>query len=112
MCEFVRYGFGYDSVHDDYRVVRIAQFPNVVQNDVRIYSLKSNGWRMGKDFPYRLCCTTHGVFVSDALHWLVILPDKKMVSMIVSFNLGTEEYGLLPGPSISHVENMSILREL
>ncbi|KAL8126225.1 hypothetical protein AgCh_013499 [Apium graveolens] len=32
--------------------------------------------------------------------------------MIVSFDLGTEEYGLVPGPLIYNVKNISILREL
>lgn len=60
-CDFISYGVGYDTVSDDYNVVRIAQF--VGMNEVKIFSLKFNEWSKGEDFPYRLGCTTQGVFV-------------------------------------------------
>ncbi|KAE9453271.1 hypothetical protein C3L33_14825, partial [Rhododendron williamsianum] len=41
------YGFGYDSVTDDYKVVRVVQHHGVafMDSEVWVYSLKSNSWK-------------------------------------------------------------------
>lgn len=103
-CEFVIYAFGYDSLHDDYKVVRIVQFPCMVKNEVKIFSLKMNSWRRVKDFPYRLCGTSHGVFLHGALHWFVTKRSGSKFAIIATFDLGTEKYGSLPQP---HYSDMS-----
>ncbi|KAF7154356.1 hypothetical protein RHSIM_Rhsim01G0117900 [Rhododendron simsii] len=75
------YGFGYDSVTDDYKMVRFVQFfqrgtDNFVSS-VKVYSMKSNSWRKIPDFPYCLyheqCCA---VLVESALHW--VLPHLRL----------------------------------
>ncbi|WOG91400.1 hypothetical protein DCAR_0310649 [Daucus carota subsp. sativus] len=109
-CEFVSYGFGYDSVRDDYKVVRIAQFPDMVKNEVKVFSLKKNGWRRVLDFPYRVSTSEHGVFLDSAVHWLVCKRFGSEAAVIASFNLGTEKYGLLPQPRYSDMsDNMATL---
>lgn len=95
------YGFGYDCVNDDYKVVWISVCSCELDLDTefRVYSLKSNSWRRIKDFPYVIELGTNGrrqnVFVNGALHWPVTLTSD---SNIVSFNLATEEFGLIPLP--------------
>ncbi|KAL8126259.1 F-box protein CPR1-like [Apium graveolens] len=114
-CEFITYGFGYDSVHDDYNVVRIAQFPDVKMNEVKIYSLKFNEWRRGDDFPYRLGCTTQAVYLNDALHWMATIPTQFGFDLptSVAFDLATQEYRLIPKPPYSGFsEFMEILTVL
>ncbi|PHT32487.1 hypothetical protein CQW23_28824 [Capsicum baccatum] len=52
-CLFCRYGFGYDELHDDYKVV--IMFADTLLNEenvmihVKIYSLMRNCWRTVKD---------------------------------------------------------------
>ncbi|KAL8126223.1 F-box protein CPR1-like [Apium graveolens] len=104
-CEFVSYGFGYDSVCDDYKVVRIAQFPDLVKNEVKVFSLKKIVWRRVQDFPYVLYATAQGVFLDGVLHWLATKRSKTEAVVIASFDLGTEKYGSLPHPRYSDMSD-------
>ncbi|KAL8135192.1 hypothetical protein AgCh_010016 [Apium graveolens] len=109
LCEVIVYGFGYNSVADDYYVVRIAQFRPQFKSEVQIYSLKLNQWRRSNDFPYRLTSTTHAVFVDGALNWLVGSRHFKDVK-IASFDLATEEYRLIEPPGYPTSVYKGILR--
>lgn len=72
ICEKIIYGFGYDHVNDDYKVLRIAQFWDEVVDEVKVYNLKSNSWRRIKDFPYYLSYKrADGMLVNGALHWVL-----------------------------------------
>ncbi|XWS23756.1 hypothetical protein CRYUN_Cryun28dG0042500 [Craigia yunnanensis] len=98
------YGFGYDSMNDDYKLVRIVQEidysrnPPVLISEVKIYSLKTNTWRRpGEEIPnYYLdneCWRTAGTFLYRTLHWLGF---KERIwgrpSNIIAFDVGTEKY--------------------
>lgn len=114
-CDFITYGFGYDSVNDDYNVVRIAQFPDVKMNEVKIYSLKFNEWRRGEDCPYRLGCTTQAVYLNGALHFMDFVPTQFGFELpgFVALDLATEEYRSIPQPPYSgSLEFMVILTVL
>ncbi|XP_059643589.1 F-box protein CPR1-like isoform X2 [Cornus florida] len=108
ICEFIVYGFGYDSVSDDYKLVRVVQFyekddDDSFDNEVKVYSLKSNTWRRVQDFPYYLPYKReHAMVVSGALHWLVSRrPESdKADKFIAAFDLGVEEYRLVPLPEL------------
>ncbi|KAK1392821.1 F-box domain-containing protein [Heracleum sosnowskyi] len=104
-CQFVSYGFGHDSVSDDYKIVRIAQFPDLVKNEVKVFSLKKNVWRRVQDFPYVLYATAPGVFLDGVLHWLVNKRSGSEAVVIASFDLGTEKYGSLPQPRYSDMSD-------
>ncbi|KAL6553509.1 hypothetical protein OROGR_007351 [Orobanche gracilis] len=100
-CERIIYGFGYDCVNDDYKVVRIIHFFGEVENEVKVYSMKSDSWRRIEDFPYFLCYKhAHGVLVGGALHWAVTMDDDldDPERWIASFDIATEEYHLIPRP--------------
>ncbi|XP_059631104.1 F-box protein CPR1-like [Cornus florida] len=110
-CEFIVYGFGYDCVSDDYKLVRMVQFfgysVNSFYSEVKVYSLKANSWRRIQGFPYYLRHHgVNGVLVSGALHW-VVSPRAKSNSadMIAAFDLGVEKYRLLPGSDRMTVYN-------
>ncbi|CAL5344395.1 unnamed protein product [Camellia sinensis] len=102
------YGFGYDFVTDDYKLMRTTQFQgknwDLFESEVRVYSLKSNSWRRIQDFPYYLWHSfQHGVFVGGALHWVV---SRNYVSdsvnfLVAAFDLTNEEYRLVPQPEFS-----------
>ncbi|GMP40183.1 hypothetical protein CsSME_00010728 [Camellia sinensis var. sinensis] len=100
------YGLGYDSVSDDYKVMRIARINDYrfvhYESEVRVYSLKSNSWRKVGDFPHHLeldLCT--GLLVGGALHWSV--NPKPMLRedgphALIAFDLGAEEYRMVSLP--------------
>ncbi|XP_059646513.1 F-box protein CPR1-like [Cornus florida] len=107
-CPNTAYDFGYDSVNDDYKVVRITQLYDKDDNDsfdsiVKIYSLKSNSWRRIQDFPYYFLHNgPDAALASGAFHWVVSRkPYSDTVRLIAAFDLGIEQYRLVPLPEFS-----------
>ncbi|KAL0321085.1 UNVERIFIED_CONTAM: F-box protein CPR1 [Sesamum radiatum] len=100
------YGFGYDSVNDDYKVVRIVEFRHKIAHvwmasETKIYSLKSNSWRRIEGFPYPLPFLRGNwrVHLNGALHTLVEDPDSIDSARIMAFSLQTEKHYQVPMPS-------------
>ncbi|XP_059629553.1 F-box protein CPR1-like [Cornus florida] len=81
------FGFGYDCVHDDYKVVRMVEF----------YGKDNDSFEI-QDFPYYLWYPTEkGEFASGALHWVVRpKPESDKSRLIAAFDLGDKEYRLVP----------------
>ncbi|KAM7522691.1 hypothetical protein LguiA_012593 [Lonicera macranthoides] len=102
--QFVAFGFGYDDVSDDYKVVRMVQFyeedaKHSFRSEVSIYSMKPDSWRRIGDFPYYFTYErVSGVLASGALHWVVTRNRSSSENLIVAFDLRTEEYRLVPQP--------------
>ncbi|KAH7837119.1 hypothetical protein Vadar_009875 [Vaccinium darrowii] len=101
----ISYGFGYDSVSDDYKVVRFVQLYNqpiadTFASEVKVYNMKSNSWRSIQDFPYWFRdYQSRGVLIGSALHWVVSRkPLSDIAKFIVAFDLAAEDYQLLPLP--------------
>ncbi|OIS98469.1 f-boxkelch-repeat protein [Nicotiana attenuata] len=72
---YIMYGFGYDELHDDYKVVVISNSSsyNVLDHAVvvRIYSLKSDSWR-------NICeCYEADIYI-ESLVWPVITKQTRM----------------------------------
>ncbi|PHT36737.1 hypothetical protein CQW23_24437 [Capsicum baccatum] len=66
------YGFGYDELNDDYKVVCLTQ--KVYDDDSRynvdkIYSLKNNSWKCLDEFRIGKLSNQTGMFVNGKLHW-------------------------------------------
>lgn len=99
------YALGYDSKHDDYKVVRVVQASVRVDSEclfseTKIYSLKANSWKKVEDFPYMLPHSKRwGVYLNDALHTVVKQSHKSEV--IMAFDLGKEEHYEVPMPKFS-----------
>jgi len=121
LCERIVYGFGYDHVHDDYKVVRIIQFfeqnPDLYDSEVKVYSLKTGSWRRIADFPreyYLSYKRASGVYVNGYLHWVVARkPESDGTQLIVAFDLGSEECRVVPQPKYSTGEfhlNVGVLQ--
>ncbi|KAA8516860.1 hypothetical protein F0562_017322 [Nyssa sinensis] len=119
-CPFIVYGFGHDVVNDEYKVVRMVQY-YVQDNDsfdseVKVYNLKSNSWRRIPDFPYYLCHDeVNGILAGGALHWVVRRkPKPATANLIAGFDIGTEEYRLVPQPEYENKKflmNIGVLGE-
>ncbi|XVF39180.1 hypothetical protein PTKIN_Ptkin01aG0014800 [Pterospermum kingtungense] len=90
------YGFGYDSIGDDYKVVRIVQQEgDNVSSEVQIYSLKANTWRCSQEIPNN-CFISHSgetgrTFLCGALHWFVI-KQKRKEYCVMAVDIGSEKY--------------------
>lgn len=99
---YTNYGFGYDSESDDYKVVAITVIygsNDQVYSEVKVLGLKVDSWKRAPDFPYYFDRYVHGELVDRALHWVVKVSSKsKSEKLIAAFDLGTEEFKLLPQP--------------
>ncbi|XP_062088510.1 F-box protein CPR1-like [Humulus lupulus] len=99
IIEFGIAGFGYDSVNDDHKLLRMIHYFGVdirsFRSEIKVYSLKYNTWKRVGDFPYRDGYKHHGigVFVSGSLHWMVTRESQSYASFfVVAFDFATEEY--------------------
>ncbi|PON58761.1 F-box domain containing protein [Trema orientale] len=116
---YIIFGFGYDPINDDYKLVRMVQFfgrdSDSFDSEVKVYSAKSNTWKRISDFPYYLCYKRgYGVLASNALHWVVSqTPESDISKFIVAFDLVTEEYREVPQPDYVDEDfhmNVEVLR--
>ncbi|KAG8385828.1 hypothetical protein BUALT_Bualt03G0085800 [Buddleja alternifolia] len=104
-CVDERYALGYDSKHDDYKVVRVIQASTRVDggclsSETKIYSLRSNSWKQVEDFPYMLpSCKRWGVYLNDALH--TVVKDSQCSEVIMAFNVAKEEHYEVPKPRVN-----------
>ncbi|XP_060190780.1 F-box protein CPR1-like [Lycium barbarum] len=100
---YIRYGFGYDAINDDYKVVKIFSFPKderKYENMVKIYSLRSNSWKMSESFSGGYINAQSGVILNEALHWEVShCRGSGAHSKIMTLDLATETYGVMELPS-------------
>ncbi|XP_055962125.1 F-box protein CPR1-like [Mercurialis annua] len=109
-CRVSVFGFGYDCVFHDYKVVRIAQFSGVdrksFESEVKVFSLRKNFWRRIADMPYCVLYPgENGVYANGALHWLVSRsPDFDVANIIVALDLGVEGYKEVPQPEFADVQ--------
>lgn len=99
--EVARFGFGYDSATDDYKVVRIMEFRSsngFCSSEVKVYGLKSNSWKRVQNLP-----SNHRYFgsyihcLNSALHWLTN-PDLGNTFIILTLYHVSEKYHEFPTP--------------
>ncbi|GLT78066.1 hypothetical protein SLA2020_496130 [Shorea laevis] len=97
------FGFGYDPMTDDYKLVRLV-FPDTdyvgfesVPSLVEIYTLRTSIWRSitAPGPHYLIRYWSSPVFVSGALHWSANTPPRQGAfrNVIVSFNMKDEAFG-------------------
>ncbi|WZY80574.1 hypothetical protein YC2023_026958 [Brassica napus] len=124
--ENVFYGLGYDSVSDDYKVVRIIQSNDEGDEDdesfgyaleIKVFSLRSNKWKrihllfevqiLFIYFYYDLLHRRgNGVLASNSLHW--ILPrtgGHTAFNTIIRFDLASDNLGVLNFPQDLYCED-------
>ncbi|MFQ6625326.1 hypothetical protein Gotur_005376, partial [Gossypium turneri] len=97
------YGFGYDPISDDYKLVRMIQSYGLhdenVHSEAKVYSLRSNRWRRIKDFCFYLNFSQEfGILANNALHWMVFRTPEPLNKELVGFDLGSEEFRFLELP--------------
>ena len=92
-----RYGFGYDSSTDDYKLVFAINQGGCDGALVQILSLKSNTWKLFGHVNYRFDDKEPGILFNGALHWFMHTGNRDKV-FIVSFDLAKEEFREIPQP--------------
>lgn len=111
---YYNWGFGYDSLNDDYKVVTISYYgcaldddgneiePDCTEMFVSVYSLKSGSWKRAQSSPYDHSVGDEfdsGVFVDGCIHWLGgSHTDYKPA--IVAFSLTEEKFCEVPPPCL------------
>ncbi|XP_059650936.1 F-box/kelch-repeat protein At3g06240-like [Cornus florida] len=103
-CHMHSIGFGFDSVTDDYKVVRIVYLLKVLDGyvtppEVDIFSLSTGRWRnishLGLKHLIRELAPQ--AFLNGAAHWLADNGSEKS-HLIVSFHMGDEVFGEIKVP--------------
>ncbi|RHN72952.1 putative F-box domain-containing protein [Medicago truncatula] len=101
---FFTYGFGFDPLSSDYKLIRISWFVDLQNSTfdsyVRLFTSKTNSWKVLPSIDYVLCyALTMGVFVENSLHWITVKnPDGLHPRLIVAFNLTLELFNEVPFP--------------
>ncbi|XP_059660175.1 F-box protein CPR1-like isoform X2 [Cornus florida] len=105
-------GFGFDSITDDYKVVRIVHLENHKKPpEIDIFSLSTGTWRdiSHVALPHTIIDErAPQAFLKGAAHWIASSSDAKL---IVSFHMGCEEFGqiMLPHNIMAHANQLQIL---
>lgn len=87
------YGFGFDFVNDDYKVVKLGC------GIVCVYSLRTDSWRNVGSFPFYDNVYESGVLVNGAIHWMASRGDGADC-VIAAFSLEEEVFSDMPAPDI------------
>ncbi|KAK2425892.1 F-box/kelch-repeat protein [Trifolium repens] len=120
----VSYGFGYDFVTDNYKVVAVLCYKVhdssgdlVKKAVVMINTLGTNFWKNIQEFPFDsiIGSSDPGQFVSGTINWLASKCWRKSPCFIVSLDLGTESYQKFMLPNYGEVDvfclNLCVLRD-
>ncbi|KAG5593423.1 hypothetical protein H5410_043937 [Solanum commersonii] len=118
------YGFGYDALHDDYKIVLISYNDIIRSSDdvvVKVYSLKSDSgtsvdycdetfYRKKCAGYYEYILNCGGSFVDGKLHWDTYIYDSEFDPVefsgrnIISFDLANEKWEKVGKPSYGEGE--------
>ncbi|PIA59781.1 hypothetical protein AQUCO_00400583v1 [Aquilegia coerulea] len=122
-CDGTGYGFGYDSIADEYKVVHMDyredlrppnDYKTWVDSQVNVYSVSDTKYRMTFDIPYKIVNGNYpAVYLNGALHWVAV-PKRKKRKTIVSFNMREKVFQVLPIPDnvgIKAIMNIGVLGE-
>ncbi|MCD9638044.1 hypothetical protein HAX54_021711 [Datura stramonium] len=114
----VTYGFGFDPVRFEYKVVRIYQEevrdvtngPRYYKSEGQVYTIGKGYWRSAGHVMFCFGCRAFGVDLYGKLHWLV--SDANRRELICSFDLESELFGTFPTAPGYSEENCPNLRSL
>ncbi|KAG5573027.1 hypothetical protein H5410_062793 [Solanum commersonii] len=93
------YELGYDSISDNYKILRIEHMGNGPGRPSKILALKSDSWRKNGNHPrgFRnniVPCKSSLPFVRGVFHWLS--KDNLLKSIMISFNISSGEIDRRP----------------
>ncbi|XP_074352943.1 F-box protein CPR1-like [Apium graveolens] len=98
------FGFGYDSINDDYKVLSIFHPDgcDLAGSEVIIYSLKNNSWkRLQNISPNFKFIHYYGLFLGGALHCTTTKTlGSESYQSIFAFDLAAENHREVPMPKV------------
>ncbi|KAH9609600.1 hypothetical protein KSS87_014072 [Heliosperma pusillum] len=116
---WIHFGFGFDQINHDYKIVRVVQLHHFTQHhprEVHVYSLRTNSWIQVVDFPHFLSHpVSNAKFLRNSLHWIATtthpivfdmtgllwrgnLDDFVYHYVLLAFHLHFHTFTLLPLP--------------
>ncbi|KAI9096296.1 hypothetical protein K1719_026015 [Acacia pycnantha] len=121
-------GFGFSSIVNDYKIVRIhgcrsnwlirskeCPFCTNSVNQVLLYSLSTGSWKQIEVGNLdRVHLMSNGLYVNGAIFWYgfmlgMVERDENDGCLVVSFDLATEVFTLIPLPSSAHKSHHNVL---
>ncbi|XP_076920098.1 F-box protein CPR1-like [Bidens hawaiensis] len=101
--DYLCWGFGYDSIKDDYKVV--VGFKKGENNTCfHVFSLRYNKWKVIGDTHY-VFTSNIGILFNGGLHWLGYDTSTKTKNVILSFHFSDEKFKEVPMPDdVTHRE--------
>ncbi|KAK2441372.1 F-box/kelch-repeat protein [Trifolium repens] len=115
------YGFGYDSVTDNYKVVVVSFYRTpddefTDKTEVKVNTLGTNFWKNMQEFPFGTPdCIGSGTFVSGTINWVASKHWHESPCFIVSLDLGKESFRKVLLPDLEEVDAsmlyLSVLRD-
>uniref|UniRef100_M1D9B8 F-box family protein n=1 Tax=Solanum tuberosum TaxID=4113 RepID=M1D9B8_SOLTU len=105
-------GLGYDSISDDYKILRVEHMGNRPGLPSKILALKSGSWRKIGNHPRGFHNNTVSSksslsFVRGAFHWLG-KDNLPKYNIMISFNISNELYGEISLPEeICNISNVN-----
>jgi F-box interacting protein len=108
------YGFGYDLINDNYKVVAVflnynrddEDYDFSDDNEVKVHTLGTDSWRSISKFPFNIVSAERsGQHLNGTINWLVSTGIKRFIA---SFDLGNECYQeVLPPDDLLKVDKDS-----
>ncbi|KAJ7969498.1 F-box family protein [Quillaja saponaria] len=101
------YGLGYDSVTDDYKLIKVFARNGSNEIGVDVFALKTHSWRSIRysNLTYDLVDKVKvGTFLNGSIYWLVKHGDAQKMASIISFDLQKEQVFSMPLPHCGIVE--------
>ncbi|OIT31417.1 f-box protein cpr30 [Nicotiana attenuata] len=116
--DLVNYGFGFDPVKFEYKVVRIYQEEicdkingsRYYKSECQVYTIGKGYWRSAGHVMFCFGCRAYGVNLYGKIHWLVY--DVNRNDLICSLDLGNELFISFPSAPGHSEENHPNLRSL
>ncbi|KAL2550793.1 F-box protein CPR30 [Forsythia ovata] len=92
------FGFGYDNVMDDHKVVRLVFDRHSGDYEVQVYSLKLDTWKKIEKFPICIYWVSKPNFVNGSMNWLVLERKPNPTFSLLVLCLRTEVCRLVSLP--------------
>ncbi|KAK9707432.1 hypothetical protein RND81_07G197500 [Saponaria officinalis] len=99
-CYFDFFGFGFDSISNDFKIVRVIRYQDDVFGGYEVYSLTTSSWKKRlEDVPPSIYSLRNrssvSAYLNGVCYWFF---DETDVEVIVSFNFSTEVFKVFNPP--------------
>ncbi|XP_073130879.1 F-box/kelch-repeat protein At3g23880-like [Henckelia pumila] len=106
----IGYGFGYDELIDDYKMVESLSFEPfagapTLDIQLKVYSLRANSWKTLLNWPGGHAFGGSGKFLNGAIYWSVHRLDGPIEWVIVSHDLSTYTFSVVHLPHLHNEDN-------